>query len=309
MRAGRKAATPFPSRRSAGSPGGPPTSARGDGVDGSARCGDSGRRSGSRGFRKGPAGAAVTAGRTSGVQEPAIVGQAARHARQVRKRRRAKLARGSGQVWDRGAGKGRTSRVRVSEGRAWPPGPSSVGRGRNRADQGSTGRAKQAHRGKARVSAAMRRPAVPRKRGCRWCRISGVHARSGGPREASGSPLSRPDNGRSQDRPWRLFIFGDFLSREGRGGADGPLAGTAGTPSARRSLMSRPDNTARRLRRLRFPDGICVTRPLPPANRILGLLQLQAISITCQFWPGVATPRRGPSRFSALIASAIELIG
>jgi len=198
---------------------------------------------------------------------------------------------------------------RVAEGRAWPPEPSSVGRGRNRADQGSTGRAKQAHRGKTRVSAAMRRPAIPRKRGCRWCRTRGVHARSGGPREASGSPLSRPDNGRSQDRPWRLFIFGDFLSREGRGGADGPLAGTAGTPSARRSLMSRPDNTARRLGRLRFPDGICVTRPLPPAKRILGRFLFQAISTGWAICRGGAAPRRGPIRLSRRIASPFEFVG
>jgi hypothetical protein len=40
-----------------------------------------------------------------------------------------------------------------------------------------------------------------------------------------------------------------------------------------------PGQHGAKARRLRFPDQICVTRPYPPANRILGILVFQAISI------------------------------
>lgn len=43
--------------------------------------------------------------------------------------------------------------------------------------------------------------------GCRWCRMRGVHARFDGPREASGSPLSRPDNGTIARSPLAPLSF------------------------------------------------------------------------------------------------------
>ncbi len=49
------------------------------------------------------------------------------------------------------------------------------------------------------------------------------------------------------------------------------LRKTAGTPSECRSLMSRPDNAARKRRRFRFLTAIWVSRPLAPAKWILAI--------------------------------------
>lgn len=228
------------------------------------------------------------AGRASGARNSAADGPAARDAGgRSRKRRLCEARAGPGSGPDRTcwqgsdvSGAGSVGRARLRGPRRWDA-QERGGPGPDPACEAGPPRA-------SRVFGCREAAGSPAKAAGRWCRnaactpVSAVLARRQGalcPARTTADRKIAPD---------ASFIF--RIKGLGRGGADGPLARTAGTPSARRSLMSRPDNTARRRRRLRFPDGICVTRPLPPAKRILGAIIFPFFSRCLR---GGATPPGG----------------
>ncbi len=239
---------------------------RRDGVDGSAHLRGSDRRSELRGSRKGPAGPAATAGRAQRPRNPRPADRL-RGTGQARPRKRrcpeARARLGSGPAVQR-AGKGRTSRVPGFGGPRVAAGTPVGGTRSDRADQGPDERAKQVHRRNARVSAAMRRPAVSRKRGaggvgCAACTpASTVLARR------QGALCPARTTARSQDRPWRLFHFRrrHFVQFLGSGfwgvgrWCRRSLSGTAGTPSA----TSEPDVPPGQQRREEVEDFAFLTR-------------------------------------------------
>ena len=241
-------------------------------------CGDPGRRSGSRGSRKGSAGTAVTAGRTQGVQEPATGGPAARHAKAGAKappgEARARPGSGLGPCCRQGSdvsGSG-SGGPRVAIG-------TLVGGTRTgRADQGLTGRAKQASRRKTRVFGCHGAAGVSRRRGvggvgCGRARL--LRRSSRGVREPFVPPGHRPI-ARSPLTPLHFWgFFGDRRARWCRR----PPREDRRHPIGTSEPDVPPGQHGAKARRLRFPDGICVTRPLPPANRILGNLPFSIISI------------------------------
>lgn len=71
------------------------------------------------------------------------------------------------------------------------------------------------------------------------------------------------------------------------------LRATAGTPSACRSLMSRPDNTARRRRRLRFPDDNLGITPPPPRQMDFGTFSSSFVFKGLSRRPDLAAGHRG----------------